>query len=216
MATSAIPKVKFDDFIKKVRPSAAGTDAMVYVQGYVGESPNRGSVRVYLDPSLNSFIDVPQNDIIHSVAAKDDPNGLGGSKLWIKLPPVTDNTSVGKDYTQGDLFNDYLQKIYEQETKKPGSISPTRNPTMAFGSDVIVPYDYHQGTIGAQTDFTMPATTTIQATDFTKPAATDFTRIIRRRWFWMTDITKVKTIIVTRGCPMGPGGFGNMGNGGYY
>jgi len=215
MATSATSKVKFDDFIKKVRPSASGTDAIVYVQGYVGESPTRGSVRVYLDPSLNTFIDIPQKDIVHSIAADDDPNGLGGSKLWVKLPAVTNNASAGVEFTQGDLFNDYLQKIYDQEAKKPGTVSPTRNPTNVFGSDVIVPYNYHHGTtIGAATDFTMPATT-VQATDFTKPAATDITKILKKRWYWMTDITKIKTLIVTRGCPMGPGGFGAMG-GGYY
>lgn len=215
MAASTSPKVKFDDFIKKVRPSASGSDAIVYVQGYVGESPTRGSVRIYIDPSLNTFIDIPAKDIVHSVAANDDPNGLGGSKLWVKLPAVTNNASTGAQFTQGDLFNDYLQKIYDQEAKKPGTLSPTRNPTEVFGSDVIVPYDYHNATHNWGSDFTMPATTTVEATDFTKPAATDFTKILRRRWYWMTDFTKFRTIIVTKGCP-GPLGAGIMGNGGYY
>lgn len=141
-------KIHFDDFVEAARPNAEEKNPLLFLQGYIGKSPSQDSIRLYADPSLNEYADIPLADIVHTVKVTDDPLALGGSRIWIKIP--TTNNRSATAYLEGNLYDTYLKKIYELEKEKPGS-----------------------STIVAATDFTKTL-----ATDFTKVAMTDFTRVL--------------------------------------
>jgi hypothetical protein len=179
----------FDDFVQAARPNVKDKNPLVFVQGYIGKSPVANSIRVYTDPSLNNFIDILTADIVHSLKVTDDPLGLGGSRIWIKLPTSDDKTA--NSYLAGNLYDDFIKKVYDQSTTTGrGDVGQITDFTRTLA-----------------TDFTRPA-----MTDITKVFATDFTR---PRFQFMTRYINV----ATRACPpwdFKPGNLTGGVEGSYY
>lgn len=115
----AAPKIVLDSFVKNVRPDPKATDPIIYLSGFLGDSPVEGNVRVYADPQLSSFVDVPRSAILHAVqnTAEEDP--LGGSKLWIKQSDIANQAPLGSSYLEGDIYSNYATNMYQ-----PGSAQP--------------------------------------------------------------------------------------------
>ena len=191
MATVTKTKIQFDAFVEAARPDAADKSPLVFLQGYIGKSAAADSIRLYTDPSLNDYADIPLADIVYSQKITDDPLGLGGSKIWIKIP--TTNNRGATAYLEGNLYDDYLKKLYEQEKAKPGST-----------------------TIGAATDFTRWTDT--MATDFTKVAMTDFTRVLQTDFTKVRNLLRYQ-MVGSRACPpwdFNQGSLTPQGGKGYY
>jgi len=186
-------ELHFDDFVQAARPDAANQNPLLFLQGYIGRSPSPDSIRMYSDPSLNHYVDIPTADIVHSRKATDDPLGLGGSMIWIKFP--TSRNRAATAYLEGNLYDAYLKRIFEAERTHPGT-----------------------GTIIQATDFTR--TTDTFATDFTKVLMTDFTRVQATDFTKIRDLIQGRyTRVGTRGCPpwdFKDGSFPPGNAGGYY
>jgi hypothetical protein len=75
------PNIHFDDFIANVQPDPAKPEATIMLSGYIGHGAD-GEVRVYPDPTLATWYDIPAADIVHSVPAPDAK--LGGSYVWVR------------------------------------------------------------------------------------------------------------------------------------
>jgi hypothetical protein len=193
MPEKSKPDLQFDDFVQAARPHPANKNPLLFLQGYIGKSPSADSIRMYTDPSLNHFVDIPTADIVHSRKVTDDPLGLGGSKIWIKIPTTKNRTATA--YLEGNLYDDYIKKLYDQEKAHPGT-----------------------GTVVAATDFTKWTDTL--ATDFTKVIMTDITKVLMTDFTRIRDkILGRYTHVGTRGCPpwdFKDGSFPPGNAGGYY
>src|SRR6476620_10128918 len=77
--------IRYDAFIRNVRPDPANTEQLVLMQGYVGESTSADKLRLYSDASLGSYVEIPIDDVVHSIPNDDDP--LGGSTMWVRQSP---------------------------------------------------------------------------------------------------------------------------------
>ena len=53
------------------------------LSGYLGASSEEGHTRLYFDPQLSTYVEIPDDAILHSQAAGGE-DGLGGSHVWIK------------------------------------------------------------------------------------------------------------------------------------
>jgi hypothetical protein len=73
--------INYDDFINNIQPDPANPTATIMLSGFIGHGPE-GHLRIYPDPSLGSWYDVPEADVVHSTAIPDAK--LGGSYLWVK------------------------------------------------------------------------------------------------------------------------------------
>jgi hypothetical protein len=74
-------KVRYDDFISAVQPDPAKPESTIMLSGFVGHGPD-GHARVYPDPTLGTWYDVPEDDILHSLPIADSK--LGGSHIWVR------------------------------------------------------------------------------------------------------------------------------------
>jgi len=74
-------KIRYDDFVSKVQADPANPQATIMLAGFVGRGAE-GQVRIYPDPTLGTWYDVPEADIVHSQPIADAK--LGGSYVWIK------------------------------------------------------------------------------------------------------------------------------------
>jgi hypothetical protein len=73
--------IHFDDFIANVHPDPAKPEATIMLFGYIGQGAD-GEVRVYPDPTLGTWYDIPAADVVHSVPGPDAK--LGGSYVWVR------------------------------------------------------------------------------------------------------------------------------------
>ncbi len=121
-------KIRYDEWIKAVRPNAADTsDPLIVLEGFIGKSNVDKHIRVYSDEALSQFIEVLESDIIHCIDLKDSP--LGGSKLWLNAEAV---------YTYGDPAAKKRQKASFLHgdlagTELQAAIPPTRICTVGIG-----------------------------------------------------------------------------------
>jgi hypothetical protein len=76
------PKFRYDDFIGNVHADPANPQATILLSGFIGRGAAEGTARIYPDPSLGTWYDVPEADILHTLAIPGAP--LGGSYVWIK------------------------------------------------------------------------------------------------------------------------------------
>ena len=71
-----------DSFIAKVR-KPTDTDPLIHLQGFVGDAATDEYLRLYSDASLNEYVDIPENDVVHYEKIRSDQSPLGGYNLWL-------------------------------------------------------------------------------------------------------------------------------------
>jgi hypothetical protein len=81
MADNDKSKIRYDDFISSVQPDPGKPESTIMLSGFVGHGPE-GHARVYPDPTLGTWYDIPEDDIIHSIPIADSK--LGGSYVWAR------------------------------------------------------------------------------------------------------------------------------------
>ena len=81
MADKNQSKIRYDDFVSKVQADPANPQATIMLAGFAGRGPE-GHVRIYPDPALVNWYDVPEADVVHSQPIAD--SALGGSYIWVK------------------------------------------------------------------------------------------------------------------------------------
>ena len=80
-------------FIAKVVSDPAKPPNLMRLVGYVGASPEAGSVRLYANSELTGYWDIPEADIVHELAVPEESDPLGSVMVWIKADSkVTYNT----------------------------------------------------------------------------------------------------------------------------
>jgi hypothetical protein len=81
MADNDKPGIRYDDFIGNVQPDPAKPESTIMLSGFVGHGPE-GHARIYPDPTLGTWYDVPEGDVVHSTPIADSK--LGGSYVWVR------------------------------------------------------------------------------------------------------------------------------------
>jgi hypothetical protein len=81
MADNDTSKLRYDDFISNVQPDPAKPESTIMLSGFVGRGPE-GHARVYPDPTLGTWYDIPEADVLHSIPIADSK--LGGSYIWVR------------------------------------------------------------------------------------------------------------------------------------
>ena len=81
MADNDTSKIRYDDFISSVQPDPAKPESTIMLSGFIGHGPD-GYARVYPDPTLGTWYDIPEGDILHSIPIADSK--LGGSHIWVR------------------------------------------------------------------------------------------------------------------------------------
>lgn len=111
MATTSKSGLRYDEFVKNIRPDPKSNDPLVMLQGYIGKSDLDGHVRVYSDPALSDFIDLPEREICYADPVKPEEDPLGGSRLWVRKTAVFTTgdpnlaNRVKSSFLEGDLLN---------------------------------------------------------------------------------------------------------------
>jgi hypothetical protein len=71
------------DFVARIVKDPANPPQTAMLTGYVGASSEAGHTRLYFDPGLSSYFEIPNDAILHRQDA-DDASGLGATHLWVR------------------------------------------------------------------------------------------------------------------------------------
>ena len=85
-----------DDFIAQLVPDPSQPPLTQLLTGFVGDSSEEGHTRIYLDPELSQYVDVPDHAILHSVQLPAEESPLGGSHVWIRADAELRSGSGGE------------------------------------------------------------------------------------------------------------------------
>jgi len=91
MATA--PKVPHDAFVDKIVGDPKQPPDTLLLSGYVGNSSEEGHTRFYFDPQLSSYVEIPDDAILHRQEMTGSP--LGGSHVWIKRDATLIHGPIG-------------------------------------------------------------------------------------------------------------------------
>ena len=73
-----------DGFVGRVVQDPRQPPDALLLTGFVGDSAEEGHLRLYSDPSLAQYVDVPEDAVLHSEPLPMDQSPLGGSHLWVR------------------------------------------------------------------------------------------------------------------------------------
>jgi hypothetical protein len=71
------------DFVARIVKDPANPPQTALLTGYIGASSEKGYTRLYFDPGLSSYVEIPDDAILHTQDAGDS-GGLGATHLWVK------------------------------------------------------------------------------------------------------------------------------------
>ena len=71
-------------------------DALL-LQGYLGASSEEDHIRLYLDPQLSDYVEIPQDAVLHTVDLPPEQSPLGGSYVWINRDADVTHGKAGGD-----------------------------------------------------------------------------------------------------------------------
>jgi hypothetical protein len=75
---------KRDAFVSEVVKNPGVPPNAMLLSGYIGDSSEPGHTRLYFDPQLRSYVDIPNAAILYSRPIPETASPLGGAYLWIK------------------------------------------------------------------------------------------------------------------------------------
>jgi hypothetical protein len=73
-----------DDFVSKLVTDPSDPPDALLLRGFLGESSEEGCIRLYFEPELRTYVEIPTGDILHSQPIPPEQSPLGGSYVWIK------------------------------------------------------------------------------------------------------------------------------------
>jgi hypothetical protein len=72
-----------DDFVAKIVRDPKNPPATLMLTGFIGASSEEGHTRLYFDPHLSNYVEIPDDAILHTQSVPAD-GGLAATYVWIK------------------------------------------------------------------------------------------------------------------------------------
>ncbi|HWB85690.1 MAG TPA: hypothetical protein VG675_16215 [Bryobacteraceae bacterium] len=101
------------DFVDAIVKDPGNPPQVMLLQGFPGNSSEAKHRRIYLDPALGSYLDIPQDAILHSQELPKESSPLGGVLLWVKqsaeIKQGPSAEKQGAQFLRGQIQQDFLQ-----------------------------------------------------------------------------------------------------------
>lgn len=123
-----------DDFVAAIVEDPNAPPDTVLLSGFVGDSPEPNHARLYLDPELRSYVDIPNDAILFSKPVPEERSALGGSFLWIKRDAELlyhKSTRLKARFLEGRIAAAYGGADARREHRGFGNIKPVVSGVVA-------------------------------------------------------------------------------------
>jgi hypothetical protein len=115
----------------------------ILLQGFVGASAEAGHTRLYSDAQLTSWVDIPNEAVLHTEEISKDQSPLGGSYVWIDrsaqvVPGRAERARVEARYLEGAVVQENLAAT-QPGFAGAGVPSPITAPPICAAPSVVLP-----------------------------------------------------------------------------
>jgi hypothetical protein len=83
-----------EPFIKALRVNPDDLPDLDVFSGYLGESGREGYVRLYRNPALSAFLEIPVAEIKHTERLASAPDRLSSTVVWVRAGTQVDIVTV--------------------------------------------------------------------------------------------------------------------------
>ena len=128
---------RLDAFISKVVADPAKPPDTILLTGFQGPSSEEGHTRIYQDATLQSYVDVPDDAIVHTEALPKEQSPLGGSYIWLKKDAEVLHGNVGTSRTKAKFLEGPIQAI--GQFSFGGAAAPLPPSPVPAGCPVSIP-----------------------------------------------------------------------------
>jgi len=102
-----------DEVIARLVPDPEAPPDVVRLTGYLGRSTRREFWRLYQTLELNAYMEIAEDDIVHSQPVGGPDTSLSGTLLWVKrgadLREVrTASRTAQAEFLEGDVTREFL------------------------------------------------------------------------------------------------------------
>jgi hypothetical protein len=97
-------RIPEDDFVSKVVKDPKQPPDTLLLSGFLGKSSEEGHTRLYFDPELRNYVEIPQDAILHWQEMSKESSPLGGSHVWINPQAELIHGKVGPQRTKARFF----------------------------------------------------------------------------------------------------------------
>src|SRR5258706_4877318 len=139
--TEAKPEAKRppDNFVAKLVPDPANPPNVIRMTGYRGASPQEGSIRLYGNPDLSVYWDIPEADILHEQPVPQDADPLGAVTLWVKRDSkMTSNLSQQAPGSQQASGGEQPMNTFT-----PGAAAAPQPQTPILTAPITITFTHH-------------------------------------------------------------------------
>ena len=91
-----------ENFVSKIVKDPANPPKTILLAGYLGEASEPGHTRLYFDAQLNSYVEIPNDAILHEEEMSSTPPGQ--SYVWIKQDAQVIHGEAGPQRTKSSFF----------------------------------------------------------------------------------------------------------------
>ena len=105
--------LKEDEVVARLVPDPADPPEAVRLAGYLGRSTRRGFWRLYQTLELNEYVEVAEEDILHSEPLGEGEGSPRGTVLWVRRDATlqhtrTESMRAQADFLRGDITGGFL------------------------------------------------------------------------------------------------------------
>ena len=124
-------RLKEDPHVAALVPDpSAGPPDTTALHGYVGKSTRANCWRLYLDATLASYVELPEDDILHHRQIADD----GGTLVWVPKSLELKVTRVSSTTIQAEFLSGAIAAGRMRPTGRANAASPAALPSVGCPS----------------------------------------------------------------------------------
>ena len=125
---------RMDDFVRRVVPDPNNPPNALLLSGYLGESSEEGHTRLYFDTSLSTYVEIPNDAILHTEPIPESSSSLGGSYIWINRDAEVVHGQVGTQRPRSRFFQGPIMQDFGsgQGAQGVGPMQPGMGQAQAF------------------------------------------------------------------------------------
>lgn len=105
---------KSDNFVAKIVTDPKQVPDALLLKGFLGASSEEKHTRLYFDAQLSTYVEIPDDGILHTQDVSTEASPLGGTYVWINKDAVLVHGKASAERTrakflEGPIVNDYLR-----------------------------------------------------------------------------------------------------------
>ena len=97
-------RLRPDRLVEKLVPNPNAYEPTISLSGFVGESSQPGTWRLYLSPELSEFVEFTEQDVVNTEPIPEDQSPLGGTTVWLRAATTLRYTRITSQQVQADFL----------------------------------------------------------------------------------------------------------------